>query len=421
MTETMTKKRPRISTVEFWRLFFTVFVCTFHLEVYFMSPVKKLEAGTGAVEFFFILAGFTLAMSAHRRFAKRLSLDAPRPSVREASASALDYVVKKLKTMYPILVVVLLFGFVLYPLLGVRAFSYGPSPSIWETLTNSEWEWLMLIGTPFGFDGGNAPIVPMWFLTHLFIIGYLYTYALERHYEFTLFLAPVIGILGYIFFTLNSSLILDFDIKMGFLNAGSVHAIAEMALGISMYRLYTYLAEKDFRVFGRIILTLVNAFTIYRIFALTINQPQSFDNFRKLPYLMLIVLLSFLNEDYISKLLNRSIWRKFGHVTFVMYLCHLQLVAVYMQGLNALKMRLMAKMFTSSFAKTVLNLISDTGGMDKNFRPIPITWKDIVLYILLVFVVSHIILAILKLIRFGYGKIKPRFAPKAVAAAESAE
>jgi len=408
MTETISAKprTARVSSVEFWRLFFTVFVCIYHLEIFFYSQKKVLSGGTAAVEFFFILAGFTMAMSAKRKQEGRLERMTP----KEASAQALDYVVKKLKAIYPILTVVLLFGFVLYPLLGVQSasamFGFGKQPSILQSLLNSEWEWLMMIGTPFGYNNGATQIVPLWFLTPLLVVGYLYTYALNRHYDFTMFAAPAIGILGYIFFTLNSSMMIDFYVKMGFLNAGSVHAIAEMALGISMFRLYDHLSKKDFSKFWQIVITIIELFAIYRILALTINQGVSMDNFRKIPYLLVIVLTSFLNVGYVARTLNRPIWRVLGSITLPMYLCHVQLIQVYLQGLVWVKTLLIRNLYTSMSAGSWLMFLSKTGGFDENFRSVPMSWRDALLFVLLTVAVSLIIMGVVALSKRGIKSIK---------------
>ncbi len=139
---------------------------------------------------------------------------------------ALDYVKKKLKAIYPILIVVVLLGFLVYP----------AAPSTFTerllSLRNTEWEWLLLVGTPFGFNAAAAPIIPMWFLTALIAAGYIYTFALYKHYDFMMFAAPVIGVLFYVYFALNATVVFDHDIAMGFLNAGMVRAVAQMGLGL---------------------------------------------------------------------------------------------------------------------------------------------------------------------------------------------
>ena len=65
-------KRKRVSAVEFWRFVFTVMVSLYHMEIFFMKKTL-FPSGSGAVEFFFVLAGFTLAMSAERRHLARMA------------------------------------------------------------------------------------------------------------------------------------------------------------------------------------------------------------------------------------------------------------------------------------------------------------------------------------------------------------
>jgi peptidoglycan/LPS O-acetylase OafA/YrhL len=165
-------KTSRVSTIEFWRFVFTAMVCIYNLEIFFRQR-ELLVSGTSAVEFFFVLAGFLIAMSAKRDLAGRTEP----VTTKQAHAMALDYVKKKLKAIYPILIVVVLLGFLVYP----------AAPSTFTerllSLRNTEWEWLLLVGTPFGFNAAAAPIIPMWFLTALIAAGYIYTFALYKHYD----------------------------------------------------------------------------------------------------------------------------------------------------------------------------------------------------------------------------------------------
>ena len=63
-------KKRRISSVEFWRFVFTVMVSLYHLEIFFMKK-SLFPSGSGAVEFFFVLAGFLLGMGAEKRHLAR--------------------------------------------------------------------------------------------------------------------------------------------------------------------------------------------------------------------------------------------------------------------------------------------------------------------------------------------------------------
>lgn len=382
-------KKPlgaRVSTVEFWRFAFTVIVCLFHLEIYF-GKQTVLPSGSSAVEFFFILAGFTMAMSATRYFSKRIEP----MTTKEAHAKAVDFVKNKLKAIYPILIFAILLYIVLTPTTSMIP---GTQPTTkLQMLQNTEWEWLMMVGTPFGNQEGVAPIIPLWFLTALIIVGYLYTFAIYRKYDFIKFAAPVIGILFYIFFAQNAEKILDFFLPMGFFNAAMVRGIAEMSFGISLYFLYEYLSKKKLGIIWQILLSLLELYAIFRFFQLTIHAPLGIDNFRRIPYIMIIVLLSFMNVTLLSKGLNKLgwLWRKAGSISLTMYLCHLPLATFYIMTISNLKMKLMRPAMTSGWAKAVYNFILGAGGFDNKFKSIPLNWRDIVIFIPLVIIVSILV------------------------------
>lgn len=376
----LTRSRTaRVSTVEFWRFAFTVLVCLYHAEMFFGSP-KLMPSGSSAVEFFFVIAGFLIAKSARRDLAGR----SEPVTAKEARAKALDFVKKKLKAFYPVLIVVLLLGILVYPTFKTTFLSRL------DNLQNSEWELLMLVGTPFGYDNGATPIVPLWFLTALLAVGYVYTYALYKNYDFMMFAAPVIGVLSYVYFTLNSELILDFYVKMGFLNAGMVKAIAEMSFGVSMFALYEYLSKKKLRLGWQIVLSIFELYAIYRLFALMFHQPTDIDNFKRIVYIMIIVLFSFLNKTFFTWLLNRKIWVILGKISFMMYLCHFHLINVYLTLLSSWKSYLLSQSMTSPSAYTMWQFLQDTGG-GTGFNTAPMSFKDTVLYMILVIAVSTLI------------------------------
>lgn len=396
------RKKTRALTVEFWRFLFTVLVCIYHSEIYFGNP-KLLPSGESAVEFFYLLSGFLLMLSVTRDLRER---HIERVSPKEARLKAWEYVRKKAVAIYPALLVVLILTYFVYPFTVQNGFggSFGSGfgggfvrvgkPAFWSQLKkfmNSEWEFLFLVGTPFGYNDGAAPIVPMWFLTGLLIVGYVYTYLAYRHYELFRFLAPLLGILGITYFTLNSTLILDFYVKMGLFTAGMVRAVSSMALGATVFFIYDRLKDRKFSAMGIALLSLLEVYAIYRFFSLTLWQPVSLDNYRRTVYIMVILLLAFLNVTYLSRLLNRRIWHHAGKITITMYLAHFGLVPVYLTLLNSWKSYLRSKAYFSPSAKQMLNFLKDTGNFDDRFRMRPLSLKDIILYMTLVIVVSVLI------------------------------
>ena len=407
-SENVLKKEHRVYSVEFWRFMFTVIVALYHLEIYYQH--KLMPSGTSAVEFFFVVAGFTIAMSAARRLEAG---GASGLSTRESHSLAVDYAKKKLLAIYPLLVATLVITLLIIPMFNALTAVQMPgfkSPTIWEVflqrikvITSSEWEWLMMVGTPPGFNNMTSvstPIVPLWFLTHLIVIGYLYTFLVSRKYALMKFAAPLIAILGFIYFTLNSENPLDFYIKMGLFNAGSVKAIYEMAMGMSIYQLYVYLRKREWKLFGRIVMQLLELFAIYRFCALTFGAQQGIDNFRRIPYILIIVLFSFSNVTWFSKLLNRKFMGKLGKLSLTMYLIHFPVAGIYYMGI------MMEKMKPTAFK--LPRLFQETGGLTLRWKPIPLTWGDVILYIPFVIVVSLFINMIVFGIRGGYRVHKRR-------------
>ena len=402
----------RVMTVEFWRFFFTLIVCFFHLEIYLSYNSQTVfPSGSSAVEFFFVIAGFTMAMSAKRSLASRTGPF----SVKEAQVKAVDFVKNKLKAIYPILIVVMILWLVVP--------SFMPKTDKLQMAMNTEWEWLMLVGTPFGSLEGAAPLIPLWFLTVLLVVGYVYTYVIHRHYDFMKFAAPVIGVLFYIFFALNAEKILDFYIPMGFLNAGMVRGFAEMSLGMSMFYLYDYLSRKRLGIIWKSLLTLLLAYSVYRYFSLTVHAALGPDNYRRMVYILIIVLLSFLNADFISKGLSKlgPLWRRAGTLSLTMYLCHIPIANIYVMMLGSLKMKLMMQSAKSPFAKALSDFLKNTGGRD-GFKPSPMTWKDMLIFIVMVIITAILITLLIAAVkrfiaRPLYARYKAKLAAQETAAA----
>lgn len=370
----LTQRKSRVASVEFWRFLFTVLVCLYHLEIYFTKG-KLFPSGTSAVEFFFVLGGFLAAMSA-RNFFQRCPETERSLSSREAGSMAVQFVWKKVKAIFPVLLITL----ILHLIFNGGGYNYKN----WlDAALHMEWELLFMVGTGFGYNGATSPIVPLWFLTALLAAGYVYTYFLYRKYDFTMFLAPILGVLLVSYFTLKSSLVLDFNIGMGFLTAGMVKGFGEMALGIALFRLWDHLSGIKRSKIWHFLLTLLMVFSVWRYFALTVNQNAGPDNFRRLVYIMIIILLSFLNEDEITRLLNGKISRWLGHISLPMYVSHFTLCTLYFWFVGQMKMR-----------NPLSGFWRDMGG-STGWTSTAITWKDRVLYIVMVMICSALMLALI--------------------------
>jgi hypothetical protein len=212
---------------------------------------------------------------------------------------------------------------------------------------------------------------------------------------------------------------IEHSIKMGFLNAGTLRAIGEMSLGISMFTLYEYLSKKTLSKAWRVALSLLEVYAIYRFFALTLWQPVGLDNFRRLIYIMIIVLLSFLNVTAVTRVLNRPFARWLGSMSFIMYIAHYPLITIFMKALADWKLKLLTSGDANSLA--IWKLIQDTGGYDSSGRIIEMTGMDMILYIGYVLAVAIAIKIVIALSGVAFRQFKAYRAQKLVPAEQIAE
>ncbi len=388
------KKHNRVASVEFWRFLFTFLVSLYHFEIYF--PKRKLFlSGSSAVEFFFVLAGFTIAMAAAHKREKQLEPC----TTRQAHLLAIDFIKKKFIAIWPVLFI----WAILYVVTLDTNTLFGKS--LIDVILNLEWELLFLVGTPFGFNYGFAPNMPLWFLTCLMVMGYIYTFAINRYYDGTRFAAPIIGIFLYILFGLEAMSTLDHNIKVGFSTAGMVKGAAEMALGITMYQVYEVLSKRKVTIPMRVIVTIIQIFSIIRLYQLIIGAYVSMDNYRRIIYIMAIVVTSFLNVSPIDRVLNNKFSVLLGKISLPMYITHYTLINFWFAQLMKIKGDLMFKMMYSPSAEALYKFLEGTGGYDKNFRQIPMTFKDAALYMGMVIIVAIAVTVIVELGRKAYRDI----------------
>ena len=93
--------------------------------------------------------------------------------------------------------------------------------------------------------------------------------------------------------------------------------------------------------------------------------------------------------------------------------------------LQKVKMALMMRPKAGSWKTAVYRFLGNTGGFDQKFKAIPMTWKDAVIYLVLLLVcavvVTLVIWALGKLIRGIKGRTKKKPEAEAPEQTESAE
>ena len=120
---------------------------------------------------------------------------------------------------------------------------------------------------------------------------------------------------------------------------------------------------------------------------------------------MAIVVTSFLNVSPIDRVLNNKFSVLLGKISLPMYITHYTLINFWFAQLMKIKGDLMFKMMYSPSAEALYKFLEGTGGYDKNFRQIPMTFKDAALYMGMVIIVAIVVTVIVELGRKAYRDI----------------
>jgi peptidoglycan/LPS O-acetylase OafA/YrhL len=140
------------------------------------------------------------------------------------------------------------------------------------------------------------------------------------------------------------------------------------------------MVARDWSLIGKILLQLLELFAIYRYCVLTWGVGISIDNFRRIPYIAIIILLSFVNVTLLSKLLNRKFMERLGKLSLSMYLIHFPVATVYFMWLFTIK--------RGPLARSLPRFFWESGGFNRLNRPVPLGLVDLIIYIPLVIIVA---------------------------------
>ena len=380
------KTSKRNVAIELWRFLIAVAIIGFHVGFiiartcdgtngFYMIPEAKWFFGSSEVLLIFTLtAGYF--MTAH--YEKR----ALNSSYTEMSASkrAWEYTFARIKVLLPILVIGYLLG------IAFCTKFYYPSYNLQQILTmtvNSAWEFLGFHAAGLR-SGGNEFFNlngPLWFISAIFIVGYFLYWIMCKNKELLRgFIAPF----GFIFFagwwsftgtrasqTAWSTLGLqttstngmggaatDATATLGF-NNGLVFVMIGMLGGIIIYYLVQELKKYKFSDMGKGLLTVLNLVCSGLLLWYTVYQPTYFNLERWTVALLIIVVitLSLLNSDYLTKLLNNKYTNKLfgylGSISLHIYMLHYP-IAIFVISMLGKNTKATAYTFWQVFVPTAI-------------------------------------------------------------------
>ena len=360
-------KKERNVAIEIWRFLIAIAIIGFHVGFiiarscdgtngYFMTPEAKWFFGSSEVLLIFTLtAGYFMVAHHEKREEDKEYME------KSASKRAWEYTWTRIKALIPVLVL----GYILGVIICTEF--YYPDYNLQQTLTmivNSAWEFLGFhsvglrsVGNEFFNLNG-----PLWFISAIIIVGYFLYWLLCKYKDLLVgFIAPF----GFIFFTgwwcftgtrasqtawstfgLQTTstngmggAATDATATLGF-NNGLIFVLIGLLGGILIYYLVKDLKQHKFSSLGKAGLTVLNIACSGLLLWYTIYQPTYFNLERWTVALLIIVVitLSLLNKDGITKLLNNKVTHKLfgylGSISLQIYMLHYPIAILVLRTLG---------------------------------------------------------------------------------------
>lgn len=360
-------KKERNVAIEIWRFLIAIAIIGFHVGFiiarscdgtngYFMTPEAKWFFGSSEVLLIFTLtAGYFMVAHHEKREKDKEYME------KSASKRAWEYTWTRIKALIPVLVL----GYILGVIICTEF--YYPDYNLQQTLTmivNSAWEFLGFhsvglrsVGNEFFNLNG-----PLWFISAIIIVGYFLYWLLCKYKDLLVgFIAPF----GFIFFTgwwcftgtrasqtawstfgLQTTstngmggAATDATATLGF-NNGLIFVLIGLLGGILIYYLVKALKQHKFSSLGKAGLTVLNIACSGLLLWYTIYQPTYFNLERWTVALLIIVVitLSLLNKDGITKLLNNKVTHKLfgylGSISLQIYMLHYPIAILVLRTLG---------------------------------------------------------------------------------------
>ena len=346
MKENTAPKSSKNYAVEFWRFFLCMTFMLIH--VFMIYPVmywniapyvtdsgKVLFSGAmDIIIIFYIISGYFLMRSYRKRKLQR------KDEKTTPAKEAWGYLSKRLKGLYPAFLIALVFGLVLsniYRDIPIQDWLFTAIDSIWEFLGTIV-TGLGIGNNAYGLytDGMHALMNgPLWFISAIFIVGYLVYYLLEKNEDaFLGLIAPFGFLIAYGYFHLNGISPMWYNTMAGgYLNQAFVQAFVCMGLGCLFYVAIEKINSKPMSTKMKWLLTIVQLICAGIIIYHTLFSTKFyFTTIHAIAAIM--TFLTLLNKDYITKLLNHKIWHYPGKLALYIYMLHFPIIGVLYKVFN---------------------------------------------------------------------------------------
>ena len=301
------KAHRRIAPPEFWRFLFILFICFLHFEedVFDRNHIIA-NAGYLGVDFFLLLSGFVVALNHYSN----------------PIQSTFRFAWGRVRKLYPDFLFALILMFLLWVVFDNQNGIIGIASHLWSGK-------YQLVFANALFPTG-LEMRSIWFLS-FWLIGIIVLAAtLKRGY------LKFVGALAISFMSwhvFNQGSLFNDPVTHEYLwSIRLIKCVSEVIIGALAFDAFNQLKGVHFSKIGKILMSLLEIAAIAFVLIIMSRRGRNMMDYEVCVAFVLIIILSFLNQTYLSNLLDNKVSLFLGKMSLPIYLYHLfvvKLVSVY--------------------------------------------------------------------------------------------
>ena len=306
----MNKVKQKNYEIEFLRFVFASMIVLKHSKNLFPDGGKLFLKGSFSVEFFFIVSGYFMMNSICRK-------NANGPAARLGDET-FHYLWKKISSIYVELIVAYILGIIF-----IICTATAPYKTVIKEIVLSIPSDVFLLSTGIGGHSINGPL---WYLSSM-LLSMLVLYPLIRKWpDNSVYIAiPLISIisLGYLWNNYHS--LLTPMTWMGFTFKGNLRALAELGIGVILWKTNQVFSSLQFKTWFRFFLTAIKWCGYIGLLIWMIFFSSAGVQILCLGVFAVSILLSLSGQCCDQRLFNGKICVFLGKLSMPMYLSHFYL------------------------------------------------------------------------------------------------